>query len=77
MPYEPIRAQRYHGALELERMRHGKCPECGLPPETHGTDPRFWIPTRNDCTLRQDGVADRIAYQRELDRAADEAGGPR
>ena len=57
-------AQRYTQPLALDRMKQGLCPECGLPPDTHLDDPRFWIP--RDCDLLRDGVADRLAqYQRE------------
>ena len=52
--------QSYTHPVARERMASGLCPECGLLPETHVNDTRFWIPRR--CDLLPAGVVDRIEH---------------
>jgi hypothetical protein len=52
--------QRYTDDQALVRMTHGRCPECGYPASEHGG----WV---RKCSLREDGVLDRIAqYETDL-----------
>lgn len=55
-------AQRYAAPRAQERMAQGACPECGQAAEAHIG---WW---GAGCSLRDDGVADRIAqYRADLD----------
>ena len=59
-----IRGQRYTDPRARERMRQGKCPECGESPMRHdgGGGPK-------GCSLTDNGVALRLAvYAQESDR---------
>lgn len=59
-------AQRYSHPTALERMAEGNCPECGLTPQSHLSDSRFWVPRL--CDLTDYGVTNRIAqYLQDLD----------
>ena len=51
----PQIAQSYSGALARRRMARGRCPECNALPGDHGG----WGGAV--CSLRDDGVAARIA----------------
>lgn len=62
-------AQTYRGALAVERLREGRCPECAGTPDSHTDSTAFWIPRGNDCSLLPRGVTARIEWQRELDSA--------
>ena len=54
-------AQRYSDRASLARMEQGRCPECGYVPDHHGG----W--GHSTCSLRPDGVLDRIdQYRRDL-----------
>lgn len=64
-------AQTYNSPAAIERMRSGMCPECGVPALGHGNDVRFWVPSNQRCNLLEFGVAERIAWQRELDARAE------
>lgn len=59
-------AQRYTDPTALERMADNLCPECGMPGSSHSTSSLFW--ERYGCSLRPDGVADRIAQYEEDQR---------
>lgn len=56
-------AQRYTNPVALERMKAGKCPECGEPVDAHGGLGGA------RCSLTDNGVAQRI-YQYEQDQQA-------
>lgn len=55
--------QRYTAAVAHERMASGTCPECGLPPEQHSGEVRFWLRPQG-CDLLPRGVAERIEQYR-------------
>ena len=55
--------QTYTDPVRITRMREGKCPECGDPPDQHGG----W--GGRACSLTDNGVAERIYHQRQLDAA--------
>jgi hypothetical protein len=57
--------QTYTDPRALERLRNGQCPECGGTTYAHGG----WGGPRG-CSLTDNGVAHRIAYQAQLDEAA-------
>lgn len=58
--------QRYTSPQSRERMAAGNCPECGNPPEAHGSDTRFWMPSVcGTGGLTRAGVEDRIQQYRE------------
>lgn len=57
-------AQRYTSPVAHERMAKRMCPECGEPPEAHSTERRFWMRDPLSCSLRPDGVTDRINQYR-------------
>ena len=65
--------QTYSHPTAIARMRQGLCPECGISPERHTNDSRFWIPRPLDCDLLQEGVTARIAKQREIDEGTKQA----
>jgi hypothetical protein len=54
-------AQTYSSSLAIDRMRHNLCPECGNRIRDHDG----W--GGPGCSLTDNGVAARIAKQRELD----------
>lgn len=56
--------QRYIDEIAHNRMAKGMCPECGGNPGLHGT-----LGAIPRCSLREDGVEDRIRQYRE-DEAA-------
>jgi hypothetical protein len=59
--------QRYHDPEQRSWMAEGRCPECNYEPARH-SDQRYW--GRNKCSLREDGVIDRIRqYQQDLEEA--------
>lgn len=55
--------QRYEGQQQRTRMEDGLCPECGGKPGIHTDNPRALI--FSGCSLREDGVLDRIRQYRE------------
>lgn len=57
--------QTYTGLTALTRMRDNRCPECGNAPWLHGG----WGGPEG-CTLTDNGVADRIGHQWDLDKEA-------
>jgi hypothetical protein len=59
--------QTYLHLAAVERMRDGKCPECGAAPEDHSAVAEFWLRDPLRCDLLPHGVTDRIAAQRVID----------
>ena len=57
-------AQLYTSKTALKRLRANKCPECGFPTGRHdgGGGP-------NGCMLTDNGVAQRIYAQQQLDKS--------
>jgi hypothetical protein len=64
-----INAQTYTDQTAIDRMRRNLCPECGHPVEDHGG----WGGL-DDCVcgLTDNGVAQRIARQFEMDASSEE-----
>jgi hypothetical protein len=57
-------AQRYTGAVQLQRMAEGKCPECGVLPDEAGAHGGL------SCGLTALGAAARIHQYRRDQEAA-------